>query len=80
MSKETGAEKDEFDLMLDDKEMNKSLSEKIGIKKETLKRKNTASSAATKGSGGGGKKKKTKSPWDNDSASGEPSSEVCMTK
>jgi hypothetical protein len=57
-SKET-ADKDEFDMMLDDKEMNKSLSERLGInKKELLKRPSK-----------GGKKKKTKSPW-SDSGSG----------
>jgi CO dehydrogenase nickel-insertion accessory protein CooC1 len=56
MSKET-SEKDEFDMMLSDKDMNKSLSEKLGVnKKEILKKPKQA-------------KKKTKSPW-SDSESG----------
>jgi hypothetical protein len=67
MSKESGIEKDEYDMMLDDKEMNKSLSEKIGINKKELFKKTKAAA----GGGGGGKKKKTKSPWSDDE-SGEP--------
>ena len=64
LSKEPGAEKDEFDVMLDDKEMNKSLSERIGVSKEVLKKKRT------KGSGGASKKKKGKDPWESDAESG----------
>ena len=54
-------------MMFDDKEMNKSLSEKIGVNKDVLKKKKTG---GTKGAAGS-KKKKTKSPWDSDSASGK---------
>ena len=50
--------------MLDDKEMNKSLSERIGVSKEVLKKKRT------KGSGGASKKKKGKDPWESDAESG----------
>ena len=59
MSKET-TERDEFDLMIDDRETNKSLSEKIGINKNEVLKKSKPS------------KKKTKSPW-SDSGSGEQS-------
>lgn len=59
MSKET-TERDEFDLMIDDRETNKSLSEKIGINKKEVLKKSKPS------------KKKTKSPW-SDSGSGEQS-------
>ncbi len=54
-------------MMLDDKEMNKSLSEKVGVSKDVLKKKKTGGSKGAAGS----KKKKTKSPWDSDSASGK---------
>jgi hypothetical protein len=50
--------------MLDDKEMNKSLSEKIGVSKEVLKKKRT------KGASGSPKKKKGKDPWESDAESG----------
>ena len=53
--------------MLNDKEMNKSLSEKIGVNKDVLKKKKTSGPKGAAGS----KKKKTKSPWDSDSASGK---------
>ncbi len=59
-------DKDEFDIMLDDKEMNKSLSERVGVNKDVLKKKKTGGPKGAAGS----KKKKTKSPWDSDSASG----------
>ena len=61
MSKET-TERDEFDLMIDDRETNKSLSEKIGI--VTIDRHQERLSKPSK--------KKTKSPW-SDSGSGEQS-------
>ena len=68
LSKEPGAEKDEFDVMLDDKEMNKSLSERIGVSKEVLKKKRTKGSGGA--SGGASKKKKGKDPWESDAESG----------
>lgn len=61
LSKET-SEKDEFDMMLSDKEMNRSLSEKLGVNKKEILKKPSSKQA----------KKKTKSPW-SDSESGDSS-------
>ncbi len=60
-------EKDEFDLMADDKEMNKSLTERLGITPEMKKKKAGATFKQTKldfkPAAKGSPKKKGKNPW-----------------
>ena len=60
-------EKDEFDLMADDKEMNKSLTERLGITPEMKKKKAGANFKQTKldfkPAAKGSPKKKGKNPW-----------------
>merc|ERR1719210_1277670 len=67
IEKEIKEEKDEFDDMIDDKDMNRSLGEKVGYTPEKKKPKVKAEKKAP-GSGGKAKRSK-KNPWDSDEGS-----------
>ncbi len=66
-------EKDEFDLMADDKEMNKSLTERLGITPEMKKKKAGSTFKQTKldfkPAAKGSPKKKGKNPWSDEEVS-----------
>jgi len=61
-------DKDEFDMMVDDKDMNTSLSEKLGFEKQKPEKAKKAAAPKKRGSNGAGKKKGGgRNPWESGS-------------